>query len=377
MTGTTKKIELVPCQHCGRAMDLSKAKPLSVVPCPNCQRPVRVTAKFGAFDLVKYLGGGAMAKVYQGMDRTLKRPVAIKIIQQPPHSNEKAIKKCLEEARALAALNHSHVVQIYSVGQINGQPYIVMEYVDGGRLDQLIEGGRPLDEARALEIALDVADGLAAAWGVGLVHGDVKPENILVDSQGVAKLVDFGIARFKHLQHRGQVYGTPHYVAPEVALKKRIDHRADIYSLGATLYHTLTGQFPFPGQNANEMILARLETLPVDPRTYRPTLQIRTVETVMTMLEPNPRGRQSDYHRLLEDLHTALAAATPMDTASRPELTDLGQAIDQAPKKGSRTTRRKKKRAAYWVRIVITLLAVVVGMICLIAILLWGVSVRV
>ncbi len=247
MKSTTKKMEAVNCVRCGRRVDLSQAKPLSVVPCPHCRYPMRVTAKLGQFELIKFLGGGAMAKVYQGVDQTLKRQVAIKIIQDTTRGNEQSVKKCLEEARALAALNHRNVVQIYSVGQLNDQPYIVMELVDGGRLDQLIAGGRPLDESRALEIGIDIAEGLRAAWEVGLIHGDVKPDNILLDGQGIAKLVDFGIARFKHAQQDGQVYGTPHYVAPEVALKQRVDHRADIYSLGATLFHALTGQYPFKG----------------------------------------------------------------------------------------------------------------------------------
>ena len=378
MTGPTKKTVVVQCERCSRNVDLSKAKPLSVAHCPHCRYPIKVTAKFGSFDLITYLGGGAMARVYQGVDRTLKRRVAIKIIQDTSHGNDIAIKKCLEEARALAALNHRHVVQIYSVGQLNEQPYIVMELVDGGRLDQLIVDGRPLDEARALEICIDITEGLQAAWGVGLIHGDVKPENILLDPHGVAKLVDFGIARFKHIHQRGQVYGTPQYVAPEVALKQRVDHRADIYSLGATLFHALTGQFPFQGESTNDMILARLDRSPPDPRSYRPTLNIRTAQTVLTMLQPHPSGRQTDYDRLLEDLHAALAAVTPVDEPSGVDLADLDQALQKTPRRLRHPVHRKRRKSsARWIRIAITLLAVIVGIICLIAILLWGVSIRV
>lgn len=370
---TVEKVEEILCKPCGHRVNVAADQPFSTIQCPHCQSRLRVPANFGPFRLIRVLGTGAMAQVFQAIDRTLGRHVAIKVIRKSSRENMARIKSCLEEARALASLNHPNVVQVHAVGQLDGHPYIVMELVDGGRLDQLISAVNPISESRALKIAIDISEGLKAANQVGLVHGDVKPGNILIDRSGVAKLVDFGIVRYRNQQTGEKVYGTPQYVAPEVALKRDVDHRADIFSLGSTLFHALSGDFPFHGQTTNDMILARIHQQAADLRSIRPLLHIETARTVARMLEPEPTDRYPSYDELLSDLRVALIASQ-----QKPPSVDL-ERLDQALRQTYTPSRlhprvNRSKRAWSIARIIMTLLVIIIGAGSLIAILLWGAS---
>jgi serine/threonine protein kinase len=220
------------------------------------------------------------------------------------------VESFLREARAAAALNHPNIVQIYSCGQEKGQPYIVMELVGGGRMDQLMEDGKKVDEVRLLQVALDVAEGLKAANGANLVHGDIKPANILFDQNGTAKVVDFGLAQFvNRQQEQGGIWGTPYYISPERARGGKADHRSDIYSLGATLYHALTGLPPFDGKTATDVVVARLKAPPVKILDLAPTLQPQTAAVIERMMAADPVLRYPTSASLLADLKAALQAA--------------------------------------------------------------------
>ncbi len=303
-------VEKIACRKCGRHLDVSHLPSFSKVECPDCHTKQTVPAQLGPFLLLELLGAGGMGAVYQALDQQLGRYVALKVMKRAMGDDPHFVENFLREARAAAALNHRNVVQIYSCGQEKGQPYIVMELVSGGRFDQMVASGNPLDEVRVLEIGIDVAHGLMAANDIGLIHGDVKPANVLFDKEGVAKVADFGLARFVAWQQdRGEIWGTPYYIAPEKARGQRVDHRSDIYSLGATLYHALGAKPPFDGKTATDVVLARLKNPAIGLRVIRPTLQPETADVIARMLESDPFMRYPTYASLMADLKEALRVA--------------------------------------------------------------------
>ena len=288
-------------------MDLSAVEPFTEIICPECETQQVAPMRLGSFLLLAELGKGGMGSVYRAYDETLGRYVAIKVMQKQLAEDQKFAQNFVREARAAAALNHPHVVHIYSCSQEKGQLYLVMELVDGGRLDEMIAGGQALDEAFALQVGVQVAQGLLAANEIGLIHGDIKPANILFDRQQRAKVVDFGLARFaaQHHLQPGEIWGTPFYIAPEKARGQKEDHRADIYSLGATLHHVLTGSPPFDGETARDVVLARLNQPAPPLRTIRPQLHEKTAAVIARALEADPMLRYPTYPSLLADLEAA------------------------------------------------------------------------
>lgn len=308
-------ISQLACLKCRKLMDVAHLAPFVQIKCPDCGAEQIVPAKFGSFLLVKQLGAGGMGVIYRAIDRELGRHVAVKVMKKSLGDNLEFVNSFKREAQAAAALNHQNVVQIYSFGQCNGQPYIVMELMTGGKLDDLIAGGVPLDEIQALKIHLEVVEGLMAASDVGLVHGDVKPANVLFGKNGEAKVVDFGLARYLGEQQQGgPVWGTPYYIAPEKARGKPVDFRSDIYSLGATLFHVLTGKPPFDGPTSNDVVMARLNQLAPALSDFNPNIHPATVKMVARMLERDPAMRYPSYPALLVDMRAALAAAQKPQT---------------------------------------------------------------
>ncbi|MBP7829117.1 MAG: serine/threonine protein kinase [Kiritimatiellae bacterium] len=300
-------VEKIACRKCNAHLDVSRLPSFSSVVCPQCGLKQMVPALLGQFLLLELLGAGGMGAVYKALDQALGRYVAIKVMKQAMGNDPQFVENFLREARAAAAINHRNVVQIYSCGQEKGQPYIVMELVSGGRLDEQIGRGDPLDETRVLEIGVGVAEGLKAAHDIGLIHGDIKPANILFDKDHTPKVADFGLARFIAWQQNrgGEVWGTPYYIAPEKARGQKEDHRSDIYSLGATLYHALGAKPPFDGQTATDVVLARLKNPAVSIRVVRPALQPETADVIGRMLEADPFMRYPTYPSLLTDLREA------------------------------------------------------------------------
>lgn len=305
------RVERLACSKCGHLMDLSDVVPFSRIRCPQCNTKQVAPMRLGSFLLIAEMGKGGMGSVYRAFDQTLGRYVAIKVMQKELAADRKFAENFLREARAAAALNHPNVVQIYSCGQEKGQLYIVMELVDGGRLDQMMEGDEPLDEVFVMEVGTQVAQGLEAANEIGMVHGDIKPANILFDKQRRAKVVDFGLARFAAQQHLqpGEIWGTPYYIAPEKVRSQSEDQRADIYSLGATLYHALAAKPPFDGDTAKDVVLARLNSPALSLRAVRPTLQPETESVIARCLEQDPIRRYPTYKSLLADMEEAVRAA--------------------------------------------------------------------
>jgi len=300
-------VDKIACRKCARHLDVSGLPSFSIVECPECHTRQTVPAQLGQFLLLEILGSGGMGVVYQALDQALGRYVAIKVMKRSLGDDEQFVQNFLREARAAAAINHRNIVQIYSCGQEKGQPYIVMELVSGGKMDEMLAKGNPLDEARTLEIGIGVAEGLKAAHAVNLIHGDIKPANILFDKEGHAKVADFGLARFASSRAEpGEIWGTPYYIAPEKARGQKVDHRSDIYSLGATLYHALGAIPPFDGQTATDVVVARLKNPAIGLRVIRPALQPETADVIARMLEADPFMRYPTYDSVIADLKEAL-----------------------------------------------------------------------
>ena len=254
----------------------------------------------GNFLLEREMGRGGMGGVYLGRDKMLDRPVAVKVMLKEYGDDPEFVEKFKREAQAAARLIHPNIAQIYTYGIANGMPYIAMELVAGGSLDQLMQhSGASIDITRVMKIGEQVAQALRCAADQGLVHGDVKPENILLDANGNAKLVDFGLAAMQ--KNTNEIWGTPYYIAPEKVKKEAVDFRADMYSLGGTLYHALTGVAPFEGDDAAAVVRKRFEGAPVPPSQIRPGISPQIDALILKMLALDPAERYPSFEALLED----------------------------------------------------------------------------
>lgn len=337
----TDRVDELTCSRCRSVLDVSEFEPFAEVDCPACGQKLTIPARLGAFQLLRLLGKGGMGAIYQGVDSALGREVAIKVMLKSLGTDTTLIETFRREARMAAALNHPNVVQIYSCGQEQGQPYIVMELVSGRTMEAIMDHTGPMLDALAIGIGVDVAKGLSAGFDIGLIHGDIKPKNILIDLKGTAKVVDFGLATFvdKHASEQGGIWGTPYYIAPERVLKQPVDARSDIYSLGATLYHAIAGVPPFEGQTPIEVVKARLEGPPKPLSEVRKEVLQKTNSIVMRMLEDKPAKRYPTYLSLLGDLENALQEAE--QNAGSPAL----QAARNAMLKRSSATKTVKHSA--------------------------------
>lgn len=259
----------------------------------------------GNFLLERELGKGGMGGVYLGRDKMLDRPVAVKVMLKEYGSDAGFVDRFKKEAQAVARLIHPNIAQVYSYGIADGMPYIAMELVAGGSLDQIMRNsGANSDIPRILKICEQVAQALRCASDQGLVHGDIKPENILLDANGNAKIVDFGLVAMQH--DTDEIWGTPYYIAPEKVRKDAVDYRADIYSLGGTLYHALCGVAPFEGDDAMTVVKKRFEYIPRKPSEIRPELSPQIDALVMKMLAFNPADRYPSFEALLADFKAVM-----------------------------------------------------------------------
>ena len=280
----------------------------------NEEQMIPTPSDFGHFVLEKELGHGGMGGVYLARDKMLDRRVGIKVMLKSLGDDPAFVERFQREAQAAARLNHPNIAQIYSFGQENGMPYIAMELVSGGSLDKEMETNPgTMDPVRVMKIGQQMADALSLAAEQGLVHGDVKPENVLFDTDGNAKLVDFGLAAMQG--ESNEIWGTPYYISPEKVRRQKIDYRADIYSLGGTLYHALTGVAPFEGEDATEVVKARFNGPPKKPSEVRPDLPPEVDPIIMRMLEVEPSMRYPTYQSLLGDFKRFLSKAGPVKTA--------------------------------------------------------------
>jgi serine/threonine-protein kinase len=265
----------------------------------------------GRYRLDAQVGAGGMSTVYRAFDTTLERPVAVKLMHREIASDSDQLERFRREARSVAQLNHPHIVGVIDAGEEDGRPYIVFEYVEGETLKERIRrmGRLPVDEAIAY--AIEISRALGAAHARGIVHRDIKPQNVLVDEEGSAKVTDFGIARSlddEGLTADGRVLGTTDYVSPEQALGHDVDGQSDIYSLGVVLYEMLTGEVPFHGENQVSVAMKHVrEDLP-DVQRLRPEVSARLAAVVERMTDKDLANRHPDAESVEADLEDALAA---------------------------------------------------------------------
>lgn len=271
-----------------------------------------LSSKLGHFNLLEEIAHGGMGTVYRGFDPTLNREVAIKLLREDLARDPKFLNDFLEEARSAAAISHPHIVQVFFVGEESAQYYIVMELLKGRTLREIIEHDGPMDEERALDLAIDVVEGLRAAYKNQMIHGDIKPANIFVTDDVGAKVLDFGLSKLANVEVAPTqgIWGSPYYISPERVGQKAEDFRSDVYSLGATLFQMLAGHPPFEADTPEELAAKRLNEKPPLLRDVNPQFTRKTEEVVNKMLNKSILLRYRDYDALLADLREAKTEAT-------------------------------------------------------------------
>jgi serine/threonine-protein kinase len=268
----------------------------------------------GRYRIERVLGHGGMASVYLARDSELDRPVALKILAEQLGSDEEFRRRFLREAQLAARLSHANVVQVYDAGEEDDRPYIVMEFVRGLTLADVLANRGSLPVAEAAHITRQAALGLQHAHAAGLVHRDVKPGNLLVRDDGVVKIADFGIARAAELSHVtqfGTVLGTAAYLSPEQARGDEVTASADIYSLGAVFYEELTGRPPFRFSNLAELAEQQREGAVTPVRDLEPSVPHEIEALVMRCLAREPRFRPGSAAEVVRALEPQRAATSP------------------------------------------------------------------
>ena len=300
---------LDPCPNCTTLIDVTATEPFSEIHCPICGTRMRVRKQFNNFALQQVIGEGGMGTVFEALDLNLLRSVAVKILKREYSADEESIAKLETEARITASISHPHVVKVFSAGRDHGQFYLAMELVGRGTLDQLMSLQGRVAEIQVLDVGIQVADGLKAAAQLGLIHRDVKPGNILFSDAHTAKVVDFGLAVLMEdeAKTRGEVWGTPYYVAPEKLNNEPEDFRSDIYSLGGTLFHALAGRPPFEAESASLVALKHLKSQVVSLQAFAPDVSNETAFVINRMLHKDPLQRYQSYDELIEHLQYAKA----------------------------------------------------------------------
>lgn len=310
------------CHSCGSPMDVTTLAPFSNVECPVCGKHTRVKREFGPYTLVRRHALGGMSMVFVAQDNTLNREVALKILSEDFSADERRITAFEEEARITASFSHPHVVRVLTTGKAFDRFYIAMELVPGGHFEHQIRERGKIPEIEMLPLAIEVAQGLKAAHSAGLIHRDVKPGNILLDAEGHAKIVDFGLALVTHggIAQATEVWATPYYVPPETIEGHPEDFRSDIYAFGATLYHALAG-VPSCGQETMSTEILRDAKKKVVPlRVANPLLSADTCRIVERAMAYDPRDRFSSYDEMMAMLELALkrlksGVTSPVETA--------------------------------------------------------------
>lgn len=283
------------------------------------------------YQILGKLGAGAMAIVYKAKQLSLDRTVAIKVLPKRFTENPDYVERFYKEGRAAAKLNHNNIVQAFDVGEAGGYHYFVMEYVEGKTLYDDLSAGKVFKEPEAIEIIIQVANALAHAHARNLIHRDVKPKNIMINSSGVVKLADMGLARettdIRAAQtEAGRAYGTPYYIAPEqIRGEVNIDGRADIYALGATLYHMVTSRVPFEAPNPSDVMRKHLREPLVPPDHINTSLSAGISEVIEVMMAKNRDERYSNVQDLLMDLNAVRNGESPLRARQKFQVDALGK----------------------------------------------------
>lgn len=261
------------------------------------------------YQIIKSIGEGGMANVYLAYDTILDRNVAVKVLRGDLATDEKFVRRFQREALSASSLSHPNIVEVYDVGEDNGQYYIVMEYIEGCQLKQLLKKRGRLTLSEVIDIMLQITDGLSVAHDAYIIHRDIKPQNIMILDSGLVKITDFGIAMAMNstqLTQTNSVMGSVHYLPPEQANGKGSTLQSDIYSMGILMYELLTGELPYKGDNAVEIALKHLKEKIPSVREKFPEIPQSVENIIIKATAKNPKNRYADARAMNEDLRTCL-----------------------------------------------------------------------
>ena len=261
------------------------------------------------YQIIKSIGEGGMANVYLAYDTILDRNVAVKVLRGDLATDEKFVRRFQREALSASSLSHPNIVEVYDVGEDNGQYYIVMEYIEGCQLKQLLKKRGRLTLSEVIDIMLQITDGLSVAHDAYIIHRDIKPQNIMILDSGLVKITDFGIAMAMNstqLTQTNSVMGSVHYLPPEQANGKGSTLQSDIYSMGILMYELLTGELPYKGDNAVEIALKHLKEKIPSVREKFPEIPQSVENIIIKATAKNPKNRYADARSMNEDLRTCL-----------------------------------------------------------------------
>jgi serine/threonine protein kinase len=308
MSTSDKPLKMVTCGGCDAKVFIpGDLPPLSSEPCKRSGYPIMMPMQVRQFELRNKIASGGHGKVYRAFDTVLERMVAVKLMRKELESDPVALESFYREARACASLNHTNIIHIYSFDEFDGQPYLVMELANNGSLDSRIEQEGRVPERDVLDVGTKIASALATALKHNLLHRDIKPGNILYNADGEPKLIDFGLVRAAEVDdaYEEHIWGTVYYVAPEKIQRKGEDFHSDMYSLGGTLYHALTGRAPFEAPTVEDIVAAHVHVPVTAPNLVVPEITQMTSDAIVRAMAKRPEDRFESY----DDMQMALEAA--------------------------------------------------------------------
>jgi predicted Ser/Thr protein kinase len=314
------------------------------------------------YEVLELVGTGGMSSVYKSHDRLLERNVALKVLHPHYGDDDEYVERFRREARAVAQLSHPNIVTVIDRGEADGHQFIVFELIDGENLKELVNRTGPLPARRAVDLAIAIAEALSFAHEHGIVHRDVKPQNVLLNAEGEAKVTDFGIARSLDVEQgvtqTGTVLGTSNYLSPEQASGKQVTAATDVYSLGVVLYELLTGEVPFPGENFVAVAMKHLNEPVPDILERRPDVPVRLAAAMERALEKDPTRRFPSMRDFAAELRACLAELGSFD-ADRTFVAPRQALRPSAP----RRTRAKRRRWPVFAVLALAGAAVALGVI--------------